>query len=287
MSTGPAKPGPSIWRYSPNGGSGAVRQGRYLGYPPPPPPREAALPRAVSRLGELARPVVDVAFALRDQLVLVVAGPDADLVAVGVDGHRRVALRGEHQQADGHLAAVRQLVRAFRALGEADDLAGLQGLVAARPANRQRAVENDEPLLVAVLVVVRAIALASPELVDRAAEHRSADRLAEAEVTGDVAVGVALVVGELGREEVDPLRRHIALPSSNRHRCGSRSVPRIRAGRSPRPRSRGATWRSSRSTSTESPAAAATHARASTARRRPRRRSARSRPPARGAARSR
>src|SRR3954452_3390525 len=90
--------------------------------------------------------------------------PDADLAAVGIDGDGRLRPRGEHEDAHRRVATVRHLVRSVRALGEADEVALLQLVLALGIAQRRPAGEHGQPLLLGMLVVVRADALAGIEV---------------------------------------------------------------------------------------------------------------------------
>src|SRR6476661_996126 len=62
------------------------------------------------------------AVAGEDEVVGVVAGPDADLRAVGVDGDGWDAGTGEHQRSRRHVASVHDLVRSGRAGREAGEV---------------------------------------------------------------------------------------------------------------------------------------------------------------------
>src|SRR3954451_23027029 len=149
--------------------------------------------------------VIHVAGAADQDVVAHVARPDADLVAVGVDGDRRLILGREHHDTDRLVAAVEHLVRARGPRREADDVAALEGLLALGVAQDDRPVEDDQPLLAAVLVVVRADALAGRQLVDRRAHLRGADPRSEAVGPGAVALRVLGVVLRLRRVEVEAL----------------------------------------------------------------------------------
>ena len=127
--------------------------------------RDLALPaRTGSRSRASRRPSSRRCLAPHHDLVRAAAAhrPDADLVAVRIDGDARVVLRREHQQPHGRVAAVRELVGAVRAFREAHDLAGLHLLLAVGRSDGDRPLEHEQPLLVGVLVVVGAVALARP-----------------------------------------------------------------------------------------------------------------------------
>ena len=62
----------------------------------------------------------------RQRVLVVAAGPDPDLVRVGVDRLGRFVLGGEHHHADGLLALVARLVRARGPDREAGDVAGTE-----------------------------------------------------------------------------------------------------------------------------------------------------------------
>src|SRR5829696_2171630 len=118
--------------------------------------------------------------AAHDQIVPLLTRPHAELVAVGINRDRGLYHRRNHQHAGRLPARVRHLVRPLRADREANNLAALELLLAGGMTQSHRALEHEQPLLVAVLVVVGADRLARWELVDAAAEHRGADGRAEA-----------------------------------------------------------------------------------------------------------
>jgi hypothetical protein len=94
-------------------------------------------------------------------------------------------------------------MRALRALREADRVPGAQLPLPLRRPQGRCALEDDQPLLVAELVVVRADALPGRQLVDREAELLGAERRADPLVARVVADGVSLVVRELDAVEID------------------------------------------------------------------------------------
>src|SRR5437764_485899 len=158
-----------------------------------------------TRVLGLAVVVVHVAVAPAEHEVLhAAAGPDADLVAVRVDGDRRLVLRRDHQHPDGLLGQVRDLVRAAGAGREADDVAGDEPLGAARAAERRPALQHDQPLLVPVLEVVGADALPRRKLVERAADQPGADPASEPGEAGAIPLWIGRVLGRLRLEEVEP-----------------------------------------------------------------------------------
>src|SRR2546423_7370919 len=121
----------------------------------------------------LVEPVVDPAVSLHEQPV--VAGEHAELVAVRVDRDGRLVERRDHQHARG----TGHLVSALGPSWEADDVARLErGLAFGRPQRRVPG-EHDQPLLVAVLEVIRADRLARIEVVDRPADQAGTDIPAE------------------------------------------------------------------------------------------------------------
>ena len=146
---------------------------------------------------ELPVPVVDRVLEPKD----LVERPHADLAAVGIDRGPDVALVGENRDPRHPFAAVRHLVRAVRPLGEEDDVAGRELVLAVGVAQRRTAAEHDQPFLEAVLVVVRADALSGGEVVHRRAERRSAEQRPHADVRRLVAGRVVVVA--LGLDVVE------------------------------------------------------------------------------------
>src|SRR3954447_10193671 len=116
------------------------------------------------------------------------------LVAVGIDAHRHLGLRREHQHPHGLRAAVGHLVRARRAGREGHHLERAQLRLALGRAHDHDPVERHQPLLLRILVVVGADALPGRDLVDRSADLGGPDLGAEAVHPGAVALGVAVVV---------------------------------------------------------------------------------------------
>ena len=90
----------------------------------------------------LAVVIVDVAVgAPEHHFVVVVPGPDANLVAVGIDGDGGLTRAGKHQQPGGHLAAVGDLVGPFWAGRKPDEIAFGQLVFAVRDAQVELPVE--------------------------------------------------------------------------------------------------------------------------------------------------
>ena len=94
-------------------------------------------------------------------------------------------------------------MRARLAGREEGAVPGLELALALGCAQGRPAGEDDQPLLLGVLVVVRADAQAGRELVDRQAELLPADERADARVGRAVAGRLVLVRRELELEEVD------------------------------------------------------------------------------------
>src|SRR5215207_245728 len=165
--------------------------------------------------GVLAGPVVDSATSVDDQVVVLVAGPDSDLVAVGVDGCGGVPHGRVHQHSYDLVGVVAYSVRARRPGLEADDvprreLAGSFWMTQGRSSSK-----DEQPLFLPVLVVIGADRLPRRELVDTCSELLGADTLAEAEHTRSKTVGIILVVDELRLADVDALHT----PKIPRIRC--------------------------------------------------------------------
>src|SRR5436190_117648 len=180
--------------------------------------------RAYDRRGRpdsslLAVEVLDARRARREQVLALVAGPDAHLVAVRVRGRRRERDARPHQDPRGRVAVVEQLVGALGALGEEDDVVGREPLGALRRAQRRRAGEHERPLLLAVLVVVRAQRLAGRQLIDAGPGVLRPQALAEAAHARAEALGVLGVVAEVRVGDADAphgrivSRRDHALPA--------------------------------------------------------------------------
>ena len=159
-----------------------------------------------ARTGRFAVVVVDVAGAMDDHVVdLVLRRPDAELVAVGIDGDRRMADGREHQHAHGLPGVVADGVRAVRAGAEADDVPGFQRIAALGvPQASAWPASTSSALLLAVLVVVRADRLPRRQLVDAHPGLGWVEDGAESEHPGAKPLRVGRVVGEVGLEDVDP-----------------------------------------------------------------------------------
>src|SRR3954449_8419494 len=177
----------------------------------PAPPRSRTGIRRESRVSpgtalirrRLSVVVVDRVAALEELVGLGVAGPDPDLVAVGVDRRGGDDDVGEHQEADRLLAGVFDPVGALGAAGEEGDVVRAELLGALRVAHGRSALQDQQPLLLADLVVVGAVGLAGSELVDAHARVLGPEQLAQGEVPGAETlriVGVELErwVGDVG-----------------------------------------------------------------------------------------
>src|SRR5437588_7986249 len=77
--------------------------------------------------------------ASEDQLISLVAGPYADLVAVRVNGDGRHSRAREHQRPGRRPAPVHQLVRSGGTGWEADEVSALQGVLPFGSAQHDRA----------------------------------------------------------------------------------------------------------------------------------------------------
>src|SRR6266542_3070583 len=95
-------------------------------------------------------------------------------------------------------------------------------LLSLRVTQDHRPFEHDQPFLVAVLVVVRADALAERELIDRPAEHRRPHLGAEAGHPGVVALRVVLLVLDGRGDDVEDL--HGPIIASVLPACGGSTV---------------------------------------------------------------
>jgi hypothetical protein len=99
--------------------------------------------------------------------------------------------------------------------GEARDVAGAQDRLALRSAERQLAVDHDQPLLLGRLEVVRPGGVAGRKLVDAHAGRHRVEALGQRRRGEPVTRGAAVALPEREREEVrDTLRvAHAADPS--------------------------------------------------------------------------
>src|ERR1044072_3001647 len=113
--------------------------------------------------------------------------PGAHLVRVGVARAAAGMLVRPDAHADRVGGVVGDLVRAFLAGGEERAVPRAELLLTRRRPQRRAALENDQPLLLAALVVVRADALPRPDAVDRQPELLRGDQRADADVVGAVA----------------------------------------------------------------------------------------------------
>src|SRR5262249_30733838 len=98
--------------------------------------------------------------------------PRADLAAVEVLDDVRRDQRREHEDADGRVGVVADLVRALLTAREGDDVALAQLLVALVRAQRRLAAEDDRPFLVRVVGVKWPLLVTRLNLV-----HARADQL--------------------------------------------------------------------------------------------------------------
>src|SRR6188472_3626467 len=98
--------------------------------------------------------------------------PRADLARVEVLDDVRRDQRGEHEDADGRVRVVADLVRALLAARERDDVALAQLLLALVRAQRRLAAEDDRPFLVRVVGVKWPLLVTRLDLV-----HARADQL--------------------------------------------------------------------------------------------------------------
>src|SRR5205823_2334561 len=98
--------------------------------------------------------------------------PRADLAGVEVLDDVRRDQRGEHEDADGRVRVVADLVRALLAARERDDVALAQLLLALVRAQRRLAAEDDRPFLVRVVGVKWPLLVTRLDLV-----HARADQL--------------------------------------------------------------------------------------------------------------
>jgi hypothetical protein len=112
-------------------------------------------------------------------------------------------------------------VRAGLAGGEEGAIPGLELALTVRRAQRGPADEGDQPLLLAVFVVVRADALTGRELVHRQAELLATHERADPDVAQLVSGRVLLVGLRLDLEEIDD--GHC---SPSQYSAGSPSRPR-------------------------------------------------------------
>ena len=116
-----------------------------------------------------------------DQVVLAVAGPDRDLVAVGIDGRGRVLDGRIHEHTHGLLGVVANLMGARRATREAHDIPRSEPIGSLRVSKRRRTGQDEEPLLLRVFVVVGADRLTRLKLLDAGAELLRIEQRSEPE----------------------------------------------------------------------------------------------------------
>src|SRR3954452_10645800 len=101
----------------------------------------------------LALPIFELGPRASEDDPLAGDAPRADLAAVEVLDDVRRDQRGEHEDADGRVRVVADLVRALLAARERDDVALAQLLLALVRAERRLAAEDDHPFLVRVVGV--------------------------------------------------------------------------------------------------------------------------------------
>src|SRR5438046_2711119 len=120
----------------------------------------------------LAFPVFELGPRASEDDPLAGDAPRADLAGVEVLDDVRRDQRGEHEDADGRVRVVADLVRALLAARERDDVAFAQLLLALVRAQRRRAAEDDRPFLVRVVGVKWPLLVTRLDLV-----HARADQL--------------------------------------------------------------------------------------------------------------
>src|SRR5690349_5165159 len=140
-----------------------------------------------------------------------------------------------HEDADALLRLVPHGVRALRPRPEADDVPRLQHVASLRVADGRSSLEHEQPLLLAVLVVVRADRLARRQLVDRRPHRGGADERPEAEHAGAEAVRIRVVVLERGLRDVDALHRRSLSARVSDPAAGARTSCSLNAANKERP----------------------------------------------------
>src|SRR2546430_9779762 len=120
----------------------------------------------------LALPVFELGPGASEDDPLAGDAPRADLARVEVLDDVRRDQRGEHEDADGRVRVVADLVRAVLAARERDDVALAQLLLALVRAQRRLAAEDDRPFLVRVVGVKWPLLVTRLDLV-----HARADQL--------------------------------------------------------------------------------------------------------------
>src|SRR5262249_31620358 len=120
----------------------------------------------------LALPIFELGPRASEDDPLAGDAPRADLAGVEVLDDVRRDQRGEHEDADGRVRVVADLVRALPAARERDDVAVAQLLLALVRAQRRLAAEDDRPFLVRVVGVKWPLLVTRLDLV-----HARADQL--------------------------------------------------------------------------------------------------------------
>ena len=123
----------------------------------------------------LAVPVVEPRPGPSQQDLLALRAASSDLAAIDLLHDLRRDLGREHQDADRRVGAVADLVGAVLAPTKAHDVTFPQRLLALLGAQRRLSAQDDEPLLVRVVQVVRAEPIARVKLVHRRAQQLSPD----------------------------------------------------------------------------------------------------------------
>src|SRR3954454_23517070 len=185
---------------------------------PPRPPR--ARSRTGSRRRSLAVPVVD--RRRPRQVQPVVAGhprPRPDLVAVRVHRNRGRPVRRQDQEAPRAANGVGALLTRR----EAHDVSAPQLPFALGSPHDRRPLDHEQPLLDAVVVVVRERLLGRRQLIDGAADQLRPEAVADALPAGALPRAVALV------------RHLVAQEIERRHAFQYRAIPRRRYAASASP----------------------------------------------------
>src|SRR5262249_51708098 len=129
------------------------------------------------------------------------------------------------QQPHRLLGLVADLVGALGAAREEDRVERLEPLLAAGVAQGRVALQHQQPLLLADLVVVRAGRLARPPLPEPRARALGPERLAPREVADPVALRILGVVAQLRRGEVDSLHALTLATTAGPSRGGRGCLP--------------------------------------------------------------
>src|SRR4051812_38519641 len=144
--------------------------------------------------------------------------PGAYLVRVGIDRRRRMRAVRPDEDARRLVAAVRHLVRTGLTHRAEGHVPGAELAFAVRCSHGRPSRQDNDPLLLAALVVVRAHALARGQLDDVERELRRPEFLGEAQEVARVTGRVVVVVLELDIEQVhvSPSQYGAASPSRPR-----------------------------------------------------------------------